>query len=104
MSSAGQHQFQRSRRTDRLYAAGCLPLLHGQRHRGARGRQLLPPQARPAAVAETRLQEHVRARLIGLQWQGASKDMEVRSFPYPGGFRGHNYRYAGCTGGHLAGR
>ena len=49
--------------------AGRLPLLHGQRHRGARCRQLLPAQGGPAAVPETRLQEHVRTRLMRPQWQ-----------------------------------
>ena len=30
LSGAGEHQLQRARRTDRLHAGGCIPLLHGQ--------------------------------------------------------------------------
>ena len=63
MSGAGQHQLQRPRRADRVHAGRCLPLLHGQRYRGAGGRQLLPQQGGPAVVAQARLQEHVRTRL-----------------------------------------
>ena len=38
----GEHLVQRARRADRVHARGRLPLLHGQRDRGAGGRQLLP--------------------------------------------------------------
>ena len=44
LPGAGQHQLQRAWRTDRLHAGRCVPLLHGQRDRSARGRQLLPAQ------------------------------------------------------------
>jgi len=53
MSCAGQHQLQRARRADCLHARRRLPLLHGQRARSARGRQLCASQAgsRPRAPA-----------------------------------------------------
>ena len=44
LSGAGQHQLQRARRADRPHARGRLPLLHGDRDRRARGRQLLSAQ------------------------------------------------------------
>ena len=59
----GEHLVQRARRADRLHARGRLPLLHGQRDRGAGGRQLLPQEGRPGSGAEARLQERLRARL-----------------------------------------
>ena len=40
-----------------------LPLLHGDRDRGAGGGQLLPAQGGPGPVAQARLQGRVRARL-----------------------------------------
>ena len=59
----GEHLVQRARRADRLHARGRLPLLHGQRDRGAGGRQLLPEEGRPGSGAQARLQERLRARL-----------------------------------------
>ena len=55
LPGAGQHQLQRARRADRLHAGGCVPLLHGQRDRGAGRRRLLSAQGAPGPGAEARL-------------------------------------------------
>ena len=44
LPGARQHQLQRARRADRLHARGRVRLLHGNRDRGAGGRQLHPAQ------------------------------------------------------------
>ena len=60
----GEYLVQRARRADRVHARGRLPLLHGQRDRGAGGRQLLPQEGRPGSGAQARLQERLRAGLV----------------------------------------
>ena len=64
LPGARQHQLQRARRAHRVYAGGCLPLLHGQRDRRADGRQLLSAQGRPGLQAQAQLRGRIRARLI----------------------------------------
>src|SRR5258706_8584052 len=63
MSGHRKHQLQRPRRADRLHPGGRFPLLHGNRNRSARDRQLFSPEIRARPEPETKLQVRVRARL-----------------------------------------
>ncbi len=62
---AGQHELQRARRAHRLHARRRVPLLHGQRNRVARHRQLHAAQERAEPGPQAGLQKPVRTRLSG---------------------------------------
>jgi hypothetical protein len=55
LPGAGQYQLQRAQRAYRVHTGGRLPLLHGQRHRAARGRQLQATQERAEPGAQDQL-------------------------------------------------
>src|SRR3981189_1878070 len=47
-----------------MYARGCVPLLHGQRARSSRGRQLHTSKVRPEPESQAGLQLRLQSRLM----------------------------------------